>query len=68
MLRGIYLKSLAYSLELPIIREDITKFSVKYRDKITHPNALASTLLEEEEEEPRRLKRSKLIDLHNQIS
>ena len=37
------------------IREEITKFSVKYRDKITtHPNELASTLLEEEE--PRRPK------------
>jgi hypothetical protein len=38
-----------------IIREEITKFSVKYTDKITtHPNELASALLEEEE--PRRLK------------
>jgi hypothetical protein len=42
--------------KVPTIREEITKFSVKYRDKITtHPNELASTLLEEEE--PRRLKR-----------
>jgi len=31
------------------MREEITKFSVKYRDKVTtHPNELASTLLEEE--------------------
>jgi len=37
------------------MREQITKYTVKYRDKIaTHPNQLASTLLEEEE--PRRLK------------
>jgi hypothetical protein len=32
-----------------LIREEITKFSVKYRDKITtYPNELASTLLEED--------------------
>jgi hypothetical protein len=36
-------------LKVPTIREEITNFSVKYRDKITtHPNELASTLLEEE--------------------
>jgi hypothetical protein len=36
--------------KVPTFREEITKFSVKYRDKITtHPNELASTLLEEEE-------------------
>ena len=45
-------------LKVPTIRDEITKFSVKYRDKITtHPNELASILLEEEE--PRRLKRFK---------
>jgi hypothetical protein len=50
MLRGVYLTV----LKIPTIREEITKFRVKYRDKITtHPNELASTLLEEEE--PRRL-------------
>jgi hypothetical protein len=44
------------------VREEITKSSVKYRSKITtHPNELASTLLEEEE--PRRLKRFKPTDL-----
>jgi hypothetical protein len=49
-------------LKVPTIREEITKFSVKYTDKITtHPNELASTLLEEEE--PRRLKRFKPTDL-----
>ena len=48
-------------LKVPTIREEITKFSVKYRDKITtHPNELASTLLEEEES--RRLKRFKPTD------
>jgi hypothetical protein len=51
--------SLTYRL---IIREEITKFSVKYRDKITtHSNELAFTPLEEEE--PRRLKRFKPTDL-----
>jgi hypothetical protein len=36
-------------LTVPTIRDEITKFSVKYRDKITtHPNELASTLLGEE--------------------
>jgi len=49
-------------LKIPTIREEITKFSVNYRDKITtHPNELASTLLEEEEE-PRRLTRFKPTD------
>jgi hypothetical protein len=42
-------------LRVSTIREEITKFSVKYRDKTTtHPNEFASTLLEDEE--PRRLK------------
>ena len=40
-------------LNVPTVREEMTKFSFKYRDKITtHTNELASTLLEEEE--PRR--------------
>jgi hypothetical protein len=44
------------------LEKKITKFSVKYRDKIiTYPNKLASTLLEEEEES-RRLK-----DINQQI-
>ena len=35
-------------LNVPTIREEITKFNVKYIDKITtHPNELAPTLLEE---------------------
>jgi hypothetical protein len=47
---------------VPTIREEITKFSIKYSDKITtHPNELESTLLEEEE--PRRLKRLKPTNL-----
>jgi len=54
-------------LKVPTIREEITKFSVKYRDKITtHPNEIASTLLEEEE--TRRLKRFKLTDLTTRYS
>jgi hypothetical protein len=70
MLRGIYTanKVLHVDLKVPTIREEITKFSVKYRDKITaHPNELASTLLEEEEE-PRRLKRFKPTDLTTRFS
>jgi hypothetical protein len=52
---------------VPTIREVITKFNVKYRDKIkTHPNELASTLLEEEE--PRRLKLFKPTDLTTRFS
>ena len=48
-------------LNVPTIIQEITKFSVKYRDKITtHPNELASTLLEVEE--PRRLQRFKPTD------
>jgi hypothetical protein len=54
-------------IKVPTIREEITKFSVKYRDKITtYPNELASTLLEEEE--PRRLKRFKPTDLTTRFS
>jgi len=52
---------------VPTIREDLTKSNVKYRNKITtHPNELASTLLEEEE--TRRLKRFKPTDLTNRFS
>jgi len=48
-------------LKVPTIREEMTKFSVKYRDKITaHPKELASTLLEEEE--CRKLNRFKPTD------
>jgi hypothetical protein len=47
---------------LTTIREEITKFSVKYKDKVTaDTNELASTLLEEEQ--PRRLKTFKPTDL-----
>jgi hypothetical protein len=50
-------KILHTDVKIPTIREEMTKFSVKYRDKITtHPNELAPTLLEEKE--PRRLKNS----------
>jgi hypothetical protein len=38
-------------LLLPIVTEEITKYSVRYGDQLTaHPNELASTLLEEEED------------------
>jgi hypothetical protein len=60
-------KILYTDLKIPTIREEITKFTVKYRDKITtHPKELASTLLEEEE--PRRLKRFKPTDLTTRFS
>jgi hypothetical protein len=60
-------RMLQTDLKVPTIREEITKFNVKYRDKITtHPNELASTLLEEEE--PRRLKISKPTDLTTRMS
>jgi hypothetical protein len=65
--RYISNKVLHTDLKVPTIREEITKFSVKYRHKITtHPNELASTLLEEEE--PRRLKRFKPTDLTTRFS
>jgi len=58
----MYHKVLHADLKVPTISEEITKFSVKYRDKTTaRPNKLESTLLEGEE--PRRLKRSKPTDL-----
>jgi hypothetical protein len=58
----MYHKVLHADLKVPTIREEITKFNVKYRDKVTtHTNELASTLLEGEE--PRRLKRFKPTDL-----
>ena len=45
----VFNKVLHKDLKEPTIREEITKFSVKYRDKITtHTNELTSTLLEEE--------------------
>jgi hypothetical protein len=54
-------------LNVPTVREEITRLSVKYRNKITtHPNELASTLLEEEE--PRRLKIFQPTDLTTRFS
>jgi hypothetical protein len=65
--RYISNKVLHTDFRVPTIREEITKFSVKCRDKITtHPNELASTLLEEEE--PRRLKRFKPTDSTTRFS
>jgi hypothetical protein len=59
--------SVGKGLKVPTVREEITKFSVKYSDKIpTHPNELASTL--PGEEEPRRLKRCKPTDLATRFS
>jgi len=52
-------------LKVPTIREEVTKFIVKYRHKITHPKDMASTLLEEE---PRRLKRFKPTYLTTRFS
>jgi hypothetical protein len=60
-------KVLHTDLKVPTIKEETAKCSVKYRDKITtHPNELASTLLEEEE--PRRLKRFKPTDSTTRFS
>jgi hypothetical protein len=67
MLRGIYLTKFYIHLEVPTLIEEITKFSVKYRNKITtHPNELASTLLAEEKS--RRLKRFRPTDLTTRFS
>jgi hypothetical protein len=63
----MYHKVLHADLKVPRDREEITKFSFKYRDKMTaQPNELASTPLEEEE--PRRLKRFKPTDLTTRFS
>jgi hypothetical protein len=50
MLCGIYIyNKVLHKTKGPTIREEITKISIKYRDKITkHPNELPSTLLIEE--------------------
>jgi hypothetical protein len=59
-------KVLHTDLKVPTIREEITKFSAKYRDKITHSNDLAFKLLEEEEH--RRMKRFKPVYLTTRVS
>jgi len=58
MLRGLYIyiyisnNVLHADLKVPTHREEMTKFSVKYRDKTTtHPNELTSTLIVEEDPE-----------------
>jgi hypothetical protein len=62
-----YISNKVLHTDLKTIRDEITKFSVKYRDKITtHPNEIAPTLLEEEE--PRRLKKFKPTDLTTRFS
>jgi hypothetical protein len=65
--RYISNKVLHTDLTVPTVRGEITKFSVKYRDKITkHPNELASTLLEEVE--PRRQETFKPTELIGVLS
>jgi hypothetical protein len=65
--RYISNKVLHTDLKVQTVREKMTKFSVKYRDKITtNPNELTSTLLEEEE--PKRQKRFKPTDLTTRFS
>jgi len=54
-------------LQIPTVKEEITNFSTKYRQKlITHPNKLIPAQLEEEG--PRRLKRSKPTELTTRFS
>jgi hypothetical protein len=54
-------------LQIPTVKAEITNFSTKYRGKLTtHPNELIPALLEEEER--RRLKRFKPIDLTTRFS
>jgi predicted RNase H-like nuclease len=63
----MYHKVLHTDLKVPKIRDEITKFSVKYRDKIiAQPNELAFTRLEGEE--ARKLKRFKPTDLTTRFS
>jgi hypothetical protein len=66
--KSIYLtKFYIQTKRYPTIREEITKFSVKYRDTITTlPNELASTL--PAEEKSIRLNRLKLTDLTSRCS
>jgi hypothetical protein len=61
-------KRLHTDLKIPTVGEEITKFNIKCGDKYitTHPNEIASTLLEEEE--PKRLKIFKPTDLTTQFS
>jgi hypothetical protein len=64
----IYNKVLYTDLKVPTVREKITKFSIKYTDKITtNPNELASTVLEDEEgggggEKKKKKKKKKSIE------
>jgi ribosomal protein S9 len=60
-------KVLHADIKVPTFKEGITKFSAKYRDKITTQlNELASTILVEEE--TRRLKTFKPTDLTTRFS
>ena len=59
-------KLLHTDLQMPTVREEITKFSTNHRAKLlTHPNELTSSLLNEQG--PGRLKRSKPLDLLNYV-
>jgi hypothetical protein len=54
-------------LQIPTVKAEITKFSIKYGEKLTaHPNELTPAPLEEEE--PRRLKRFKPTELTTRFS
>ena len=54
-------------LQIPTVKEEITNFSTKYREKlITHPDELIPALLVDEE--PKRLKRFKPTELTTRFS
>jgi len=54
-------------LQIPTVKEEITHFSTKYREKLlTHPNELIPAILEEEG--PRRLKRFITTELTTRFS
>ena len=60
-------KLLHTDLQMPTIREEITKFSTNHRVKLlTHPNNLTCNLLTEQCPGP--LKRYKPLDLINRFS
>jgi len=60
-------KLLHTDLQMPTIREEITKYSTNHRAKLlTHPNTLTSNLLTEQG--PERLKRYKPLDLSTRFS
>lgn len=57
-----------HDLEITTVKEEITKCSVKYRNRLSvHPNSLAVNLLDNRNE-TRRLKRFKPLDLINRFN